>query len=576
MIQALLYLQGHSVKNRLIYRVKRLRQPKYLFGAIMGAAYFYFYFLRYVFGLGRPHSAVIGTDNAALFEAFGALALFTVLLLGWVIPRERAALSFTEAEVAFLFPAPITRRNLIHFKLLRSQAAIFFGSFILMLVTGRLGGHPWIRGVGWWMILSTLNLHLIGAGFFRTRLMDRGITTWQRRIGIVVVIGLVVTGIVIWARKTLPQADLASMENIETAKAYLLQLLNSGPARYLLLPLRLVIRPYLSTSGMEFIRAAGPALGIMLIHYLWVIRSDVAFEEASVDASRRLAERLAAARSGQWRGGARKFKPKRPPFELRPTGYPSVGFLWKNLISAGQGFSPRIWVSLLIMTVCFSFALRSAAFPGGLQTTAAMIAGLLLAWSLLLGPQLIRHDFRQDMPMIDVLKSYPLKGWQIALGEILAPALVLAAAQWLLLVLALMLVSPEAIHVLTLQHRLALGAGAAVLLPALDLVILQIPNAAVLLFPAWFPSGKDAPQGFEASGQRIIVMLGSLISCLICLIPAAIAFSVVYFLMQMATGPFAAFPVGCAAATLVLLAEAAGGIFLLGWLFERFDFSAET
>ena len=65
-------------------------------------------------------------------------------------------------------------------------------------------------------------------------------------------------------------------------------------------------------------------------------------------------------------------------------------------------------------------------------------------------------------------------------------------------------------------------------------------------------------------------MLGSVISCLICLIPAAIAFSVVYFLMQMASGPFAAFPVGCAAATLVLLAEAAGGIFLLGWLFERF------
>ena len=502
MIQALLYLQLHSVKNRLIYRVKRLRQPKYLFGAIIGAAYFYFYFLRYVFGLGHARSPVVmGGDNAALFEAFGALGLFTVLLLGWIIPRERAALSFTEAEVAFLFPAPITRRNLIHFKLLRSQAAIFFGSFVLMLVTGRLGGHPWIRGLGWWMILSMLNLHLIGAGFFRTRLMDRGITTWQRRIGLLVLIGLVATGVVVWARRTLPQADLASMENLETAKGYLLQLLNSGPARYLLLPLRFVIRPYLSTNGLEFIRAAGPALGILLIHYIWVIRSDVAFEEASVDASRRLAEKISAARSGQWRGGARTFKPKRAPFELKPLGFPSVGFLWKNLISAGQGFSPRIWISLLIMTVCFSFALRSAAFPGGLQTTAAMIAGLLLAWSLLLGPQLIRHDFRQDMPMIDVLKSYPLKGWQIALGEILAPALVLAAAQWLLLLMAIMLVPPEAVHVLTLQRRLAIGAGAAMLFPALDLVILQIPNAAVLLFPAWFRVGRIRPRDLKRPGN---------------------------------------------------------------------------
>jgi hypothetical protein len=139
-----------------------------------------------------------------------------------------------------------------------------------------------------------------------------------------------------------------------------------------------------------------------------------------------------------------------------------------------------------------------------------------------------------------------------------------------------MLTSSETFHGFSLERRLSVGAGAALLFPALDLVILQIPNAAVLLFPAWFQSGKEAPQGFEASGQRIIVMLGSVIACFICLIPAGIAFSVVFFLMQMASGPFAAFPVASGTAALVLLAEAAGGIFLLGWLFERFDFSAEN
>jgi hypothetical protein len=33
------------------------------------------------------------------------------VLLAWMIPHERAALTFTEAEVAFLFPAPVTRRT---------------------------------------------------------------------------------------------------------------------------------------------------------------------------------------------------------------------------------------------------------------------------------------------------------------------------------------------------------------------------------------------------------------------------------------------------------------------------------
>src|SRR4029077_4074081 len=119
--------------------------------------------------------SVITAENVVFFECLGALIVFTLLLAGWILPRERAALSFTEAEVAFLFPAPVSRRNLIHLKLLRSQLAIFFGSVILMLVTRRLGGMAWMRALGWWVILSFINLHLTGAAFFRTRLLDSGI-----------------------------------------------------------------------------------------------------------------------------------------------------------------------------------------------------------------------------------------------------------------------------------------------------------------------------------------------------------------------------------------------------------------
>ena len=49
MIAALLYLQYHSFRNRLVSRFKRLKQPKYLVGAIVGGLYFYFYFFRYLF-----------------------------------------------------------------------------------------------------------------------------------------------------------------------------------------------------------------------------------------------------------------------------------------------------------------------------------------------------------------------------------------------------------------------------------------------------------------------------------------------------------------------------------------------
>src|ERR1035441_1207456 len=180
MISALLYLQYHSTKNRTVMRIKRLRQPKYLFGAVVGGLYFYWYFFRTFFGTptrGQPFALLGSPENQALFESVGALILLVILLVAWIVPHQRAALTFTEAEIAFLFPAPISRRTLIHFKLLRSQTAILFTTLLLTLVTRRLGGHAWIRAVGYWLILSTLNLHLLGSSFALTRLLDRGIST---------------------------------------------------------------------------------------------------------------------------------------------------------------------------------------------------------------------------------------------------------------------------------------------------------------------------------------------------------------------------------------------------------------
>jgi len=54
MIAVLSFLLFHSWKNRMAMRIRRLKQPKYLFGALFGAAYFYLYFFRYLL---NPHRA---------------------------------------------------------------------------------------------------------------------------------------------------------------------------------------------------------------------------------------------------------------------------------------------------------------------------------------------------------------------------------------------------------------------------------------------------------------------------------------------------------------------------------------
>jgi hypothetical protein len=578
-IAALFYLQYHSIRNRTVMRIKRLKQPKYLVGGIVGGLYFYWYFFRTFFGTptrGRGVILVASPQNLALFESLGALILLTILLVAWISPHQRAALTFTEAEVAFLFPAPISRRGLIHFKLLRSQMAILFTTLLLTLVTNRFGGNAWIHAAGWWLIFSTLNLHFLGSSFARTMLLDRGITNWQRRLGILALVLLTAGVVIVWARQSMPAFEPSRFQNPDAIKDYAQQVLTAGPVPYLLYPLRLVVRPFLAANSLAFLYALGPALLLLLAHYWWVVRSNVAFEEASVEASRNLAEKVAAVRAGNWQGARKPPKRKRAPFKLRPVGPPAVALLWKNLISAGQAFSLRMWISLAVFAVCGSVAMGHASGGSGLRPALGMIAAMLMAWSLLLGTQLLRQDFRQDLPMADILKSYPLRSWQLALGELLAPATALTGIQWFLLILVVGFFWQPAAAKIGWQSWVGLGFGAALVIPMLDLITLQIPNAAALLFPAWFQAAKGGGAGIEVTGQRLIFLIGQMLVFVVVLIPATALFAGVFFLVKMVLGTATAIPLASIAAAIVLAVEAALGVMLLGWLFERYDVSAET
>ena len=357
MIGALIYLQMQSLKNRLRMRLRRLKKPKYLAGAAVGGAYCYFFFFRNLF-VGRSSAAVADAaspETLLLFELVGALALFLMVLSAWIFPHERAALLFSEAEIAFLFPAPVTRRTLIHFKLLRSQIAILFTTFFLTLVSGRFGqgGKAWIHAAGWWLILSTLNLHTLAASFARTRLVELGVSNWRRRIVVLSVVALLVAAVLGWVKSSVPAPEASDFADLEALKYYLRHALESGPALYALIPFRLVARPYLAPDAGAFLVAFVPAGVLMLLHYGWVVRADVAFEEASVELSRKFAERIAAVRAGgAWHSAAQPKKRRSPPFALRPTGVCAVAFLWKNLISAGHAFTLRTWIFLAFFAVC--------------------------------------------------------------------------------------------------------------------------------------------------------------------------------------------------------------------------------
>ena len=593
MFSALLYLQFQTVKNRLLERLRRLKRPRYLFGALAGGAYLVLVFGRPFFsagqvfgGVGKGHRApvpMLPEVPAGVWEFLTACALLVLAALAWIIPRERAALIFTEAEIAFLFPAPIRRQTLIHYKLLRSQLAVLFTVFFLTLFTRWAGGleGALMRAAGWWILLSTINLHLLGASFVRTSLLEHGVTAWRRRGGILLVLLALGFAAVQWARGLVPPLGPADLESVGTLARYLNTVASSPPAHWLLLPFRVVVRPFLaSADAAGFGAALGPALALLALHYLWVLRSDVAFEEASIAVSQRHAARVAAMRSGNWQN-TRPARKRRAPFRLAPTGPPAVAILWKNLLGAGQFFNARLAIAAVAWAAIVGTTLGSSAAKGRAEwpLLVGMMCVLLLAMSLLLGPQFVRQDFRRDLLAADLLKIYPMSGWQLALGELLAPAVILTALQWALLVLATTLlggfVAAREVPAVTLSQ----GVAVAVLCPTFNLVSLLIPNAAALLLPAWFVSDAAGSgvgsRGIEVLGQRLLFLLAQLLTLLVALVPAGVAFFLVWVFGRSYLPAAAVLPLAAAAASVVFAGEAAGGLALLGHWFEQYDVSAE-
>jgi len=373
----------------------------------------------------------------------------------------------------------------------------------------------------------------------------------------------------------LPPLTSDDLANLTAIKDYARQVLVSGPLPYLLIPFRLVVRPYLATDAIGFLRVIWPAVLLMLAHYWWVIRSDVAFEEASLEASQKLAEKVAAVRSGNWQAANEKRKAKRPPFVLRPVGWPAVALLWKNLIGAGQAFTLRLWIIIAVSVVAMLVAMRGVGGDSNWLGLVGVLAATFGGWALLIGPQIVRQDLRQDLPNADVLKTFPMRGWQVALGEILAPTIILTGVQWLLLIVAVVCLTQANHEGLPGGLVVMIGLSAALVLPLLNVILLLIPNAAVLLFPAWFQLGRDGTQGIEATGQRLIFALGQLLAFVVALIPVVAVSAVVFFLVNFVTGVFLAVPVATIASVMVLTIEAGLGVMWLGRLFERFDLSVE-
>ena len=557
--RTLLYLRLTTLRNKVGSQLRRLRQPKYLFGAMAGAAYFWFFFFRHTPGQTGPGRAFEAMVAPGTLEVVAAIVLTLFLMLIWVTPSDNPGLAFSEAEVAFLFPAPFARRQLIHYKLVDGLLMSLLGAVFFTLIAGgwNSGVVGALRKLGaWWSLNANLTLHQTAATLVIARLSRLGFRAVLRRI-------LIIGGVVL------------------LLGAVLVVAVNSGTAAvdWLLWPARLAVRPFLADSPGAYLLALCPAFGLVALQYFWIHRMEAPFEEASIALAQKRGENIARARAGKlvaFRGQARA---KSGPFRLGDRLPVEAAFLWKNLMAAPRWLNRKVF-AVAALLICFGLTWLKAR-PGfdGPQIAAglAFMALAFLVYLLVFGPQLARNDLRGDIVNADMLKAYPLPGWRILLGSLLAPTVILTGIAWLLLLVAGLGLpaSPANASWYTPQFRFVAGLAAAVLMPALCAVQLLVPNAATLLFPAWSQTSRNLSGGMDVMGQRLIFFAGQFLCLVAALLPVLLLGGGTIFLTQWLIGPTAALVLALLPVLAVFAGELWFGVWLLGPRFERLDISAE-
>jgi hypothetical protein len=525
-VGALRYLLLRSIANRTRTQLRRIRSPRYAVALI--AAALYFWSLTSRGGVSRGPSAA---DAQRIMPMIYEVLLAVMTIGVWIFGPAEPALVFSGAEVQMLFPAPVSRRALINYKLAQTQFTILFSALIWQLLLSRTStAVPVLHALGLWALFTTLYLHRVGASFVRVDAAQGGRAGLRKHALPIAVVVLAVIAVV-WTVAADVPALAAGLQD-GTLGGRLLALRNDPLISIVLWPFHALVAPVFARTTAAWSATIGWALVLLLLSYLWVIRTGVQFEEAAV----RKSERLAAQRAARRTRGSFALKASRPWLSLAPTGRPAIAIAWKNMV-AFQRLLPITRVTLIVL---LAVVVASGTLPGMhlgwavVRAAALGLAGLLI----LFGPLYVRTDLHQDMLMLSLLRSYPLSGFAIVAAELGGTLALLLAMQAVLLLVGF----PALAQMAGTARALPITVAGIFAVPAITALRVAVANAWVVLLPGWVHLGAGRAAGIEALGQNLVTILGSMIAHLLLLIVPTVAALLVGRLLSPELGYWAYVP----------------------------------
>ncbi len=497
-------------------------------------------------------AAVAMRGQPGLPQFSGWLAPYLpIMILGFCLliifgPAGEMAISFTPAEVDFLFPAPLHRRDLLNYKL----AKLFIGSVFASLffsMSALIYLNMWLSAfVGIFLTLAFTQLLALSVAL-AGQIVAEHAYTHTRRLILLGVGALVAAGLA----QMLWQTPIGSIPEL----AWSFRSTWSG--RALLAPLEVFSHAILADTffpGLVCWGAGAAAIDLGLL--ILVLKLDADYLEGAAAISQKLYERMRRAKQG----GGLALPTSKTAGRLRIPRLPWLGgagpLAWRQLLVAMRTSRLVILVSVGIGLVLLVLAL---VMPSEEKGSAIVIPSMgigFIAYLTFIFAMQLPWAFRGDIEHMDSLKTLPVAPLALAMGELAGGVLVLAVIQFVVLA-ALLAANGSPAMIMT----------AATFLIPFDVLILGVSNLLFLIYPVKLVPSNAAD--FQLMGRLMLLMLLQVLILIPSVgIPAAIG-GIVYWLSGFYWPAFAV------TSWVVLVAELPLILVLLAWVFQRFDPSTE-
>jgi hypothetical protein len=413
-------------------------------------------------------------EIAAMIRLVGP-AGFVLLVLATAM---HGGIYFKPAEIQFLFPAPIGRRELLVYDVLsKFRVQALSGLWVTIFTVAY--SHLWYAAiVGMTLAFALLQLSAQTIGLLLVALAERYGNRARR---------LVVAGI--WLVLAGGFANAVFGGTSDAGVSDMLGRFAAFPPIDLLSWIaRPPVRAFLAESPVELTLWTAASIAILTLLVAVMAVLDVTYSEGALERAEKVQARLARIRSGGAfaAAGPRKGGLKVP---LLPFWGGAGPFAWRQLQELTRNYRAALMLGafMLLFVGMFTVIPTFVTAPGG--GNAELPATFPLVMLIVITPMMSMNaafDFRRDLDRMALLKSYPVSGFALALGQVLSTTLLVTGWE-IVAVVVLTVVSGDIPPPILFGIVIALLPLNAVLIAFDNALFLKLPYRIVASDPGRIP-----------------------------------------------------------------------------------------